>query len=335
MFIDTATIHVQGGHGGRGCVSFYRTKENRHGTPDGANGGRGGDVILRADRNLATLIDCVYQSQYRAEHGANGGSTNKQGRRGEPLIVRVPVGTIVRVAETGEELADLREHGQDVVVARGGRGGFGNLHYKSSTNRSPRFAENGEPGELRVLNCELKILADIGLVGYPNAGKSTLISAVTRAHSKIAAYPFTTLQPILGLLELPDFSTAVIADIPGLVEGAHHNVGLGHDFLKHIERCKLLVLLLDMAGVDQRDPCDDYRVLLDELARFNADVVAKPMLVAANKMDLPEARAHCDAFRERFPAVTLFEISARDGIGLEPLVARLADLLHASAPAPA
>lgn len=335
MFIDTATIEVQGGHGGRGCVSFYRTKMNRHGTPDGGNGGRGGDVIIRADRNLATLIDCVYQTHYRAENGASGGSQNKQGRCGAPLVVRVPVGTIVRVAETGEVLADLCVHGQEVVVARGGRGGFGNVHYKSSTNRSPRFAEKGEPGERRVLQCELKVLADIGLVGYPNAGKSTLISAITRAHSKIAAYPFTTLQPILGLLELPDFRTAVIADIPGLVEGAHHNVGLGHDFLRHIERCTVLVLLLDMAGVDQRDPCDDYRVLLDELARFDPALLAKPRLVVANKIDLPEARAHCDAFRARYPDVPLLEISARDGIGLDVLVARLAELLRANAPASA
>jgi len=332
MFIDTAKINVQGGQGGRGCASFYRTKENRHGSPDGANGGRGGDVIIRADRNLATLIDFVYQPQYRGADGGSGGSTSKQGRRGETLVLRVPVGTILRDADSNALVADLREDGQEVVVAHGGRGGFGNMHFKSSTNRSPRFAENGEPGETRVLACELKILADIGLVGYPNAGKSTLITAITRAHSKIAAYPFTTLQPILGLLELPDFTTAVIADIPGLVEGAHDNVGLGHDFLKHIERCSLLVMLLDMAGVDQRDPADDYRVLLDELAQFSEEVAAKPLLIVANKMDLPEARANCDALRVRYPAVALIEVSARDRLGLDTLVAQIMAVLRATAP---
>lgn len=326
MFIDTATITVQGGHGGRGCASFHRTKYNRHGTPDGGNGGKGGDVIVQADHNLATLCDYIYQSHYEAGAGGNGGSNNKHGKRGEDVILRVPVGTIVRTEE-GEVLADLCAHGQRVVVARGGAGGYGNVHFKSSTNRSPRYAEPGLPGERRTLVLELKIMADIGLVGFPNAGKSTLISAITRAHSKIASYPFTTLKPVLGILELPDYSTAVIADLPGLVEGAHRNVGLGHDFLKHIERCTILLILLDMAGVDQRNPCDDYAVLLEELQQYSPELATRARLVVANKMDLPEAAKYLEEFRARYPEVRVVPISAREGIGLDKLIATIAEML--------
>lgn len=326
MFIDTATITVQGGHGGRGCASFYKTRYNRHGTPDGGNGGKGGDVIIQADHNLATLCDYIYQSHYEAGAGANGSSSNKHGKRGADVVLRVPVGTLVRT-EDGELLADLCEHGQRIVAARGGSGGYGNVHFKSSTNRSPRYAEPGEPGEQRTLVLELKIMADVGLVGFPNAGKSTLISAITRAHSKIASYPFTTLQPVLGLLELPDFTTAVIADIPGIVAGAHRNVGLGHDFLKHIERCAMLLLLLDMAGVDQRDPCDDYVVLLDELQKYSPELAARPQIVVANKMDVPEAAEYLREFTARFPEARVLPVSARDGIGLERVVSTIASML--------
>jgi len=326
MFIDTATITVQGGQGGRGCASFNKTRYNRHGTPDGGNGGKGGDVIVCADHNLATLCDFVYQTQYQGGPGANGGSANKNGRRGDDVILRVPVGTLV-LTDGGELLADLCADGQSVIAARGGSGGFGNVHFKSSTNRSPRFAEPGDPGETRALVLELKIMADVGLVGFPNAGKSTLISAITRAHSKIASYPFTTLQPVLGLLELPDFTTAVIADIPGIVAGAHRNIGLGYAFLKHIERCTLLMVLLDMAGVDQRDPCDDYSILLEELEAYSPALAARPRMVIANKMDLPEAAAHLAAFTQRFPDAQALPVSALDGIGTERVTARIKSML--------
>jgi GTP-binding protein len=329
MFVDHAKITVHGGRGGRGCVSFLRSKMNRHGSPDGGNGGQGGDVIIRADRNLATLADFIYQPSYQAGHGANGGSNNKYGRAGQSVTLRVPVGTIVRDAADGAELADLKTDGQHVLVARGGRGGCGNVRFKSSANRSPRYAEPGAPGETRELECELKLLADIGLVGFPNAGKSTLISAITRAHARIASYPFTTLKPQLGLIELPDYSTAVIADLPGIVEGAHRNVGLGHGFLKHIERCSVLLVLLDMAGMDQRDPGSDYRVLLDELDAFGDVLRLKPRLVVANKMDVPSAHELCRRFREQFPSVELIEISARDGLGLEELKERLVRVVRA------
>ncbi|MCX7848538.1 MAG: GTPase ObgE, partial [bacterium] len=317
---------VKGGHGGRGCASFHRTRWNRHGTPDGGNGGRGGDVIIQADHNLATLCDYLYQSRYEAGAGTNGSSNTKHGRRGEDVILRVPVGTVVRTQE-GQLLADLCQHGQRVVVARGGAGGYGNVHFKSSTNRSPRYAEPGQPGEERTLVLELKIMADVGLVGFPNAGKSTLISAITRAHAKIASYPFTTLSPVLGLLELPDFTTAVIADLPGIVEGAHRDVGLGHEFLKHIERCSILLLLIDMAGVDQRDPGDDYRVLQEELRAYSPELAKRPQLVVANKMDLPEAAEHLNEFVTRFPGVHVVPISAREGTGLNELVSTIASML--------
>jgi GTP-binding protein len=323
MFIDRAKITVHGGKGGNGCVSFARSKYKRYGPPDGGHGGDGGSVAMVADSNLATLSDYVYQPTYYADNGTHGSSNNKHGRRGKDVTLKVPVGTLVRERDSEELIADLDEAGARIVVAQGGRGGFGNAHFKSSTNRSPKQCESGLPGEVAHLALELKILADIGLVGYPNAGKSTLVSAITHAHSKIASYPFTTLQPILGLLELPDYRTAVIADIPGIIEGAHKNVGLGHAFLRHIERCKLLVVLLDMAGVDQRNPCDDYRVLLEELEQYTYEVAAKPRIVVANKMDVPASQEHLQEFRTCYDDVDVLPISALEGLGLEELRVRI------------
>ena len=331
MFIDTAQIRVLAGGGGKGCVSFLREKRRPRGGPDGGNGGDGGDVVMRADTNLATLIDYHYQPLYEGERGGHGSGNRRHGKNGEPVLLRVPVGTIVRDAVTGETVADLAAAGQEVVVAKGGRGGFGNLHFKRNTLRAPRMAEPGGAGEERTLALELKLIADIGLVGFPNAGKSTLISGITRAHSKIAAYPFTTLQPVLGILEFPDFGTAVIADIPGLVDGASENRGLGHDFLRHIERCKALVLLLDMAGVDERDPGSDYEILLQELRRYRPALLTRPRVVVANKMDLPEARRHLVAFKAAHAEAHLIEVSALEGLGFEKLVNELAVLLKAAA----
>ncbi len=322
MFVDTARIEVHGGRGGRGCASFHTTKYNRHGAPDGGTGGRGGDVILHADRNLATLCDYLYQPAYRAEHGAPGGSSDKNGKMGATTVLRVPIGTIVR-DESGAAIIDFAEDGQELIVAHGGCGGHGNRHFKSSTNRSPRYAEPGEDGEHKTLALELKLVADIGIVGFPNAGKSTLICGITRAHSKIASYPFTTLKPVLGLLELPDFTTAVIADMPGIVEGAHQNVGLGHAFLKHIERSSLLLVLLDMAGSDERDPRDDYRTLMDELGQYDAELAARPKLVVANKIDQEAAKKNLKAFRRAHRSLEVAEISALEGLGLDTLVTRI------------
>ena len=323
MFIDTAKIKVFGGKGGSGCVSFIRTKTNPRGGPDGGNGGRGGSVIIKADKQLATLCDYFYQPINKAENGAPGGSSRKYGAYGNDLILKVPVGTIIKDAESNDLITDLDKDGMEVVVAKGGRGGWGNLHFKSSTNRAPRQFDPGKPGEEKEIFLELKIMADIGLVGFPNAGKSTLISAITHAHSKIASYPFTTRQPILGLLEFDDFTTTVIADIPGLIKGAHKNAGLGHKFLRHVERCKLLAFLIDMAGVDNRDPRKDYEVLRNELAMHNAELAERDSIIIANKMDLPASEDNLKKFKQRYQQLNIISISAKEGIGLEKVKAAL------------
>ncbi len=323
MFIDIAKIKAYAGDGGKGCISFLREKYRPLGGPDGGPGGHGGNVIIKADKNVATLIDCFFQPISKAEHGANGGNCNKFGAIGKDKIILVPAGTIVREKYSQEIIADLDEIGKEIVVAEGGRGGKGNSHFKTSTNRAPRLAQPGEEGEEKELELELKIIADIGLVGFPNAGKSTLISGITHAHSKIASYPFTTKQPILGLLEFSDFSTTVIADIPGLLEGAHKNVGLGHKFLRHVERCRILVILIDMAGIDNRKPWDDYEILLNELSCYDEELGARTKIVVANKIDVQGAKEFLSEFKEKFPDLNIFEMSALEGLGFDEFVDEL------------
>ena len=323
MFIDTAKIKVHGGNGGAGCVSFLRTKTQPRGGPDGGNGGRGGSVIIKADKQLATLSDYFYKPINKAENGTPGGSTRKNGAYGNNLILKVPVGTIVRDVESGDVLADLNKNEMEITLAKGGRGGFGNLHFKSSTNRAPRESDSGRPGEVKGLYLELKIMADAGLVGFPNAGKSTLISAITHAHSKIASYPFTTRQPILGLLEFDNYTTVVLADIPGLIDGAHRNVGLGHKFLRHVERCSLLLFVIDMGGVDNRDPRSDYEILLNELSLHNEELASRQSIVVANKMDIPDSKENLENFVKKYPELEIIPISALEGIGLEKVTAEL------------
>ncbi len=323
MFIDTAKIKVHGGNGGAGCVSFLRTKTQPRGGPDGGNGGRGGSVIIKADKQLATLCDYFYKPINKAENGTPGGSTRKNGAYGNNLILKVPVGTIVRDVESGDVLADLNKNEMEITLAKGGRGGFGNLHFKSSTNRAPRESDSGRPGEEKGLYLELKIMADAGLVGFPNAGKSTLISAITHAHSKIASYPFTTRQPILGLLEFDNYTTVVLADIPGLIDGAHRNVGLGHKFLRHVERCSLLLFVIDMGGVDNRDPRSDYEILLNELSLHNEELASRQSIVVANKMDIPDSKENLENFVKKYPELEIIPISALEGIGLEKVVEEL------------
>jgi GTP-binding protein len=282
-FVDRVKIYVKAGDGGAGCVSFRREKYVPRGGPDGGDGGDGGDVLLLADPQLLTLYDFYYQVHFRAENGRSGQGKKMKGRDSEDLILRVPVGTVVMDAETGEVLGDLTEPYQTLVVARGGKGGRGNAHFARPTRQAPRFAEPGKPGEERWLILELKLIAEVGLVGLPNAGKSTLLSRISAARPKIADYPFTTLEPNLGVVKLPEGETFVVADLPGLIEGAHKGVGLGHEFLRHIERTRVLLFVL---SVDREDLYADYQVLKKELKLYNPGLLQKDYLIAINKVDL-------------------------------------------------
>ncbi len=312
-FIDTATIRVKAGNGGRGIVSFRREKYVPKGGPDGGTGGKGGDVILIADPHLRTLLDYRYQHTYIAENGHPGEGGNRTGRSGEDLILRVPCGTLVRDALTGELLGDLSQAGQRLVVARGGRGGRGNAAFATPTNRAPRIAEPGEPGEERLLELELKLLADAGLVGFPNVGKSTLLATISAARPKIADYPFTTLSPVLGMVRLGAGQHFVVADIPGLIEGAHQGRGLGHHFLRHIERTSVLVFLVESIA---ENPERDYAILLEELKRYNPDLLTKTRIVCLSKADLltPEQRHRAEQLRIEGHQPLLISAITREGI---------------------
>ncbi len=318
MLIDEAKIYVKAGDGGDGVVAFRREKYVPRGGPAGGHGGNGGDVVMEADRNLNTLISFTKRSHFKAERGEHGGGKNMAGATGAEVVIPVPLGTVVRNADTGELVADLVEPGQRVVVARGGRGGRGNTSFKSATNQAPRIAERGLPGDELWLQLELKLIADVGLIGVPNAGKSTLLSVVSAAQPKIADYPFTTLQPNLGVVTL-DHRDLVMADIPGLIEGAHSGAGLGHQFLRHVERCRLLVHLLNGASPDLLAEFDQIN---EELALFSPRLAGKPQLVALNKIDLPDAQAHWPAVKARAQELGLpaYKISAATGEGVQPLL---------------
>ena len=327
-FVDEAVIYVKAGDGGNGCVAFRREKFVPRGGPAGGNGGRGGHVILLADPSVKTLVDLQLQRTYKALNGQHGQGSNKSGADGEDLIIRVPVGTAIYDHETGELLADLIKPGQKVIVARGGRGGRGNAHFATPTRQTPVFAEMGEPGEERVLRLELKLLADVGIIGYPNVGKSTLISRISAARPKIADYPFTTLVPNLGTVRVDNFSF-VVADLPGLIEGAHKGVGLGHQFLRHAERTSLLVHMVDIAAVEGRDPIRDFEVINEELRLYSPELAKKPQIVVANKIDLPTAHENlqrCLPYWQKL-GYEVFPISALTGEGLQPLVYRMAELV--------
>jgi len=328
MFVDRAKIKVRGGHGGKGCASFRHEKYIPKGGPSGGDGGHGADVVLRAVTGQQSLVDLYFLSHYEAKDGGPGRSKDQYGRRPEDRLVTVPVGTVVKDLETGEVLADLCAEGQEFVAAKGGRGGRGNIHFSTPTNRAPRTFEPGEPGEERELQLELKSIADVGLVGYPNAGKSTLITDVSDAHPKTAPYPFTTLHPVVGVVEFPDYHRITMADIPGLVDGAHRNVGLGHDFLRHIERCQILVYVLDTAGVDQRQPWDDLEALQRELELYQPGLTARARLIVANKMDLPEAAENLAELRRR-TALPIHPVSALKREHLDELLQALRQLLTA------
>ena len=323
MFVDECTVKLQAGDGGRGCVSFRREKYEPWGGPNGGDGGRGGDVVLLGDVNTNNLVDYKYQPHWRAERGEHGMGSDQHGKDGAACVLRLPLGTVVTDMATGKVVAEVIHDGEQIVLCKGGNGGWGNRHFKSPTNRAPRRANPGHPGEGGSYRLVLKSIADVGLVGFPNAGKSSLTNAITAARPKTAAYPFTTLHPQIGVIEFPEDMKQprrlLLADVPGLIEGASENRGLGHRFLRHIERCAVLLVLLDMAGTDGRDPRDDYRHLLAELKLYDPALLAKPRLVVANKMDRPEAAAWLKQFRRRHRTAEVIEISCLTGDGLAGL----------------
>jgi GTPase len=350
MFVDRIKVFAQAGTGGRGCVSFRREKFVPKGGPDGGDGGRGGDVTLRADRHTDNLTNLFYEPIIRAKSGGHGMGKKMAGRAGADKIVKVPVGTIVWPADERERsasnvqgstpgpdqsairnpqsaiepLVDLTRDGEEFVLCRGGAGGKGNVHFKSSRNRAPRQYTEGEDGEQGYFLFELRTIADAGLVGYPNAGKSTLLRKISAARPKVAAYPFTTLHPIVGVMELPGYRRATIADIPGLIEGAHRGLGLGHEFLRHIRRCRILAFVIDIAGSEGRNPIEDLQNLRREIDLYDPALSSRPWLVVANKMDLPDAEKNLRVLQERFPRIKLIPTSAAKGEGIAELKETLA-----------
>lgn len=330
MFVDKVTIKVQAGNGGNGAVAFHREKYIAAGGPDGGDGGKGGSVILQADPNMSTLMDFRYKRKYTAANGVDGMGKNCTGRDGQSITVRVPIGTLVRDPETGAVIRDLSDT-QPFVAAKGGNGGWGNQHFATPTRQCPRFAKSGLPGESRDLLLELKLLADVGLVGFPNVGKSTLLSVVSKAHPKIADYHFTTLYPNLGVVYAGEGSSFVMADIPGIIEGASEGAGLGHDFLRHIDRCRLIVHVVDGSGCEGRDPIEDFEAINLELARYSKDLAERPQIVALNKCDLVSDRTALEKLKTYVESRghKTFEISAATHAGIKELVGTVAaELAH-------
>jgi GTP-binding protein len=345
MFVDRVKVLAQAGNGGRGCVSFRREKFVPKGGPDGGDGGRGGEVILRADRHVDNLASLFYEPIIKAKSGGHGKGKKMAGHKGADKIVKVPVGTIVYAVkgmqrstfntqpptpdpeESGIPIVDLTRDGQEFVLCRGGAGGKGNVHFKSSRNRAPRQYTEGEEGEQGNFLFELRTIADAGLVGYPNAGKSTLLGKISAARPKVAAYPFTTLHPVVGVIEFAGYRRATIADIPGLIEGAHRGLGLGHEFLRHITRCRILLFVIDMAGSEGRSPIEDVQNLRREIDLYNRGLSSRPWLVVANKMDLPDAEKNLKSFKEKFPKLTTVPVSAVKGEGITALKEKLAATL--------
>lgn len=335
-FLDQAEIFVKAGKGGDGMVAFRREKYVPDGGPAGGDGGQGGDVIFKVDEGLHTLLDFRYNRHFKADNGENGMSKSMYGRGADDLYVRVPAGTLIRDANTNQLIADLTEEGQEVIVAKGGRGGRGNKRFATQNNPAPSIAENGEPGEERDLKLELRLLADVALVGYPSVGKSTLLSVISNAKPKIADYQFTTLSPNLGMVQLDHDRQFVVADMPGLIEGAAEGVGLGHDFLRHIERTNVILHVIDMAGMHGRDPFSDFEVIMEELSSYNERILLRPMLIVANKMDEAAARENIEEFREQvqayykerdLPVAEIIEVSAYQTSGIDTLLNKTYELV--------
>ena len=366
MFLDRVKVFAQAGRGGRGSVSFRREKFVPKGGPDGGDGGRGGDVILRADRHVDNLSNLFYEPLIKAKNGGHGKGKKMAGRAGVNRIVNVPVGTLVYELPDGdhtsqqtdqtserpirnaehqtangnqfaihaaqsaiERLVDLNQDGQEFVLCRGGAGGKGNVHFKSSRNRAPRQYTEGEEGEQGYFVLELRTIADVGLIGYPNAGKSTLLRRISAARPKVAPYPFTTLHPIVGVIEFPGYQRATVADIPGLIEGAHRGVGLGHEFLRHITRCRILLFVVDVAGSEGRNPVEDLQNLRREINLYDPTLTSRPWLIVANKMDLPDAKKNLEAMQQKFPKIEILPVSAATKEGIDALKDNLAAMTDA------
>ncbi len=325
MFVDSTTLTLSAGKGGNGVITWRREKYIPKGGPTGGNGGKGGSIFLIADKDTRSLEGYRNKRIIVAQHGAAGGSNLKQGRGGKDLVLKVPCGTLVKDKKTQKVLFDLVEDGQKVLICLGGKPGKGNHHFKSPTNQAPHIFTEGTPGETKEVELELKLIADIGLVGMPNAGKSTLISTLSYIRVKIGAYPFTTLFPNLGFIGFPDKTQLLMADIPGIIKDAHENKGLGLAFLKHVERTSLLIFVIDISGFEQRDPLEDFRILRDELLAYKADMLDKPFLIALNKIDMEEAEENALRFQQEMdvPKERIFPISAKNRIGLEPLLAAI------------
>ena len=336
MFLDEVKIFVRSGDGGNGLVAFRREKYVPKGGPAGGDGGRGANVVFIVDEGLRTFMDYRYQKKFVAPNGENGMSKGMHGRKSKDLYLKVPPGTVIRDTDTGEVLADLVEHEQEVIVARGGRGGRGNCRFATPSNPAPEIAENGEPGEERNLTLELKLMADVGLVGFPSVGKSTLLSITSKAKPKIADYHFTTLAPNLGVVETKDHRSFVMADLPGLIEGASQGVGLGHQFLRHIERTKVIVHVVDMSATDGRDPYEDYKIINQELGEYNMRLLERPQIVVANKMDIPAAQENLEEFKAKLAAdgeeVDIVEISAFTRTNVANLLYKISDILDTTDP---
>ncbi|KYG31852.1 GTPase ObgE [Alkalihalobacillus trypoxylicola] len=329
MFVDKVKVYVKGGDGGNGMVAYRREKYVPDGGPAGGDGGRGASVVFEVEEGLRTLMDFRYNRHFKATRGEHGRSKSQHGKNSQDMIVKVPPGTTVMDETTGQVLADLTTHGQRAVIAKGGRGGRGNIRFATPVNPAPEIAENGEPGQEREVVLELKVLADVGLVGFPSVGKSTLLSIVSAAKPKIAEYHFTTITPNLGVVETDDHRSFVMADLPGLIEGAHQGVGLGHQFLRHIERTRVIVHVIDMSGLEGRDPFDDYQKINEELKQYNLRLLERPQLVVANKMDMPDAADNLNKFKEQLNEdIQIFPLSAVTKQGIRELLLSIADKIE-------
>lgn len=329
MFVDRVKIHVKGGNGGNGMVSFFRAKYITHGGPDGGDGGRGGDVIFVGDESMGTLMDFRYKRMFKAGNGQDGGKRNCFGKDGESVVIKVPVGTVIREAESGKIMADITKHGEEKILIHGGKGGKGNQHFATPTRQAPRYAEPGRVAKEYDVILELKLIADVGLIGFPNVGKSTLLSMVTNANPKIANYHFTTLAPNLGVVEGRYGDSFVLADIPGLVEGASEGVGLGHAFLRHVERTKVFIHVVDAAGVEGDNPVENVRKINQELEAYNPELMKRPQVIAANKTDIPGSEENVERLKEAYEkeGFEVFPISAATNKGLDELLTKVAEIL--------